>query len=150
MTKKIIIFVVISLFAISCQSWADSERKFTKEDIKQFTTNNSFAFVDKDTIGSIFALTALRNGESSLALEMLEFQLDVIVCATWEMKDKLNEPSRNRATELLRKIKAYRKETPRKNEGNLNQEQIKAIFPGAIYSGIDYTEQAKVILAEVE
>ena len=59
MTRKIIIFLAISLFTLSFQTWAGSEKKFTKEDIKQFMTNNSFAFMDMDAVNSIFALTAV-------------------------------------------------------------------------------------------
>jgi hypothetical protein len=47
-------------------------------------------------------------------------------------------------------IKDYRQGNPRKVEATLSPEQINEIFPGVINSGIDYTEQAKVILAELK
>jgi hypothetical protein len=150
MTKKIIILLTISLLTIGCQSWADSEKNFTRDEVKQFMTNNTFNFIDKDTVSSLYALTALRSGENSPVLEFLEFQLDIIICEGWKVKDQLNEPSNKRAMELLRKIKEYRQQNPRKVEATLSQEQMKALFPGAINSGIDYTEQAKVILAELK
>jgi hypothetical protein len=116
MIKKIIILLTISLLVISSQCWADSEKKFTRDEIKQFMTNNTFNFMDMDTVSSLFALNILRNGESRPVLEFFEFQLDIIVCESWKVKEKLNEPSRKRAMELLWELKTTGREIQEKSK----------------------------------
>lgn len=150
MTKKIIIFLALSLFTLNPYCSADSEKNFSGEDVKQFMTNSAFSFMDKDTISSLYVLAKLDNVDVNSVIEMQEIQLDIIVCSAWEVKEKLNEPSRKRNMDLLRKIREYRQKKPRKPETTISQEQLKKLFPGAIESGIDYTERAKTILAELQ
>jgi hypothetical protein len=129
---------------------ASPVKTFEANEVKQFLNNNSFYFLDMDSEVALQLIEFINNDEFELAQELIEYQLDIIVCSAWDFKDKLNDPSRKRAMEILHNIKKYRLKGVKRNKSILDRELINKIFPGALNTGIDFNKRSIEILENLK
>jgi len=144
MKTKVVLGILLAILVVSTV-WAETERKLTSQDVKTFVDNCNFEYMSRDARGSLELLKFSQSGEIAKAIEFYEYQMDVVVCVTWDSMQKLNEAQKHEAHAYLQQIKAYRLEHPRKVEVEIDPKFKLEMFR----NDQDYTERAKEILSKL-
>jgi|GEM_PF-3041630 len=146
MQKKTVLVAVFVILSFGHIPPAGAEKTYSRESVKQFVLNAASHFLIRDGETSLFALTQMRAGDNEPALELFEYQLDLIVCDTWDNLDKMEGWQRERAMQLLRQIKFYRQVHPRDSRILLDGYDVGEAFSPVKFSAI---ERAQKILDDL-
>jgi len=92
------------------------------------------------------ALESLRAKDTARALELLELDLDASVVALSILAKEADSTERERVTDTLRQIRAYRRVHPRRVEADLGSLASGLLVRAAHHGG----ERARKILEEIE
>lgn len=145
MSKKVVLATIAACLVLSALSQA-AEKSYDRDQVKQFVLNTAVHFLNRDAETSLFALMQMRGGEEGAVLELFEYQLDIIVCETWDNLAGMEGWQRERALEVLAEIKAYRQIYPREPQVLLDGYDIGETFAPVQFSRI---ERAQKILDQL-
>jgi len=136
---------ILLVILVASTVWAETDRKLTPQEVKTFVDNCNFEYMSRDARGSLELLKLIQSGEIAKAIEFYEYQLDVVVCVTWDSMQKLSEAQKKEARVYLQQIKAYTLEHPRKVDVELDPKFKQEMFR----DDQNYTERAKEILSKL-
>lgn len=146
MQKNIILVAVFLILSFGHIPQAGAEKSYSRESVKQFVLNAASHFLIRDAETSLFALKQMQAGDNEPVLELFEYQLDRIVCDTWDNLDKMEGWQRERAMQVLHQIKSYRQLHPRDSRILLDGYNVGETFPPVKFSDI---ERAQKILEDL-
>jgi hypothetical protein len=149
MKKLQCLFVFIILFVQVVPCLAETENKFTKNDVEQIVKRNSLDYMEKDSSMMLLTLNFINNGKDRQATELFEYKLDIAVCEGWENIDATDDNSHNRILNILRDIKKYRINNPRKVISLSEVKEANDLFADIGGSNVEYAEMAKQILGKI-
>ena len=86
---------------------------FAASDNEALKFNLNFLNIDRDSAMFLNSLVLLNENDGKEVKKFMEYKLDEIVCATWELQEKMNPGQKKRAMAFLQEIKAYRSKNPR-------------------------------------
>jgi hypothetical protein len=107
-----ILFVLVVL--VGCSRTPDISQRDPQREQRDMILH-----AETDALYTKTVLTALRDGQQTNALELLEMQIDTSVIMIDHSLPSLSGPERDEALGTLRLLKAYREAYPRKQEAVL-------------------------------
>jgi hypothetical protein len=104
------IIVASFLLIVSLPAFAASSQEAAQD---QKTFNHNVLSMDRDASVFLHSLALLKAENGKDVQNFMEYKLDEIVCAAWEMQEKMNPSQKKQTMAFLQEIKAYRAKNPR-------------------------------------